>query len=149
MKTTAVLLLCIAALGLRAAETPVFKLVRTILLPGVKGHLDHFAIDANGRRLFVASLGNNTLEVVDTAAGKRLKSILGLSKPADVLYLAEQNQIAVANGDEGTFERIARFPARTGARTSFFSSDSEQLFLAVPSHDGQVAEIRIFSAGSN
>ncbi|MBI3416553.1 MAG: YncE family protein [Verrucomicrobia bacterium] len=102
MKTAASLLLCIAALGLRAAEPPALKLTRTIPLPGVKGRFDHFAIDARGKRLFVAALGNNTLEVVDLAAGKHLNSIAGLRKPTGVLCLAEQNQIIVANGDDGT-----------------------------------------------
>src|SRR5437867_9440011 len=104
MKTAATLLLCIAAFGLSAAEAPMLKLVKTIPLPGVKGRFDHFAIDAKGQRLFVAALGNNTLEVVDIAAAKHLKSITGLHKPTGVLYLAQPNQIAVANGDDGTLK---------------------------------------------
>ncbi len=80
------------------------KLISTIPLPGVRGRFDHFAIDAKGHRLFVAALGNNTLEVLDIAAGTRLRSISGLHKPTGVLYLASSNQIAVANGDDGTFK---------------------------------------------
>ncbi len=80
------------------------KLIQTIPLPGVTGRFDHFALDAKGRRLFVAALGNNTLEVLDVAAGQRLKSIAGLHKPTGVLYLANSNQIGVANGDDGTFK---------------------------------------------
>lgn len=80
------------------------KLIQTIPLPGVTGRFDHFAVDAKGHRLFVAALGNNTLEVVDVEAGQRLKSIAGLHKPTGVLYLAGPNQIAVANGDDGTFK---------------------------------------------
>jgi hypothetical protein len=80
------------------------KLVQTIPLPGVTGRFDHFAVDAKGHRLFVAALGNNTLEVLDIAAGQRLKSIAGLHKPTGVLYLASPNQIGVANGDDGTFK---------------------------------------------
>ncbi len=80
------------------------KLTQTIPLPGVTGRFDHFAVDAKGHRLFVAALGNNTLEVLDVAAGQRLKSITGLHKPTGVLYLASSNQIAVANGEDGTFK---------------------------------------------
>ena len=90
--------------GAGAAQTTTLKLVQTIPLPGVEGRFDHFAIDAKGHRLFVAALGNNTLEVLDIAAGQRLKSIAGLHKPTGVLYLASPNQIAVANGDDGTFK---------------------------------------------
>ena len=87
-----------------AAQTAALKLIQTIPLPGVTGRFDHFAVDAKGHRLFVAALGNNTLEVLDIAAGQRLKSIAGLHKPTGVLYLASPNQIAVANGDDGTFK---------------------------------------------
>jgi len=82
----------------------VLTLIQTVPLPGVTGRFDHFAIDAKGHRLFVTALGNNTLEVVDVAAGKRLKSIAGLHKPTGVLYLENSNQIGVANGDDGVFK---------------------------------------------
>src|SRR6266566_4954355 len=86
--------------GALAQETPALKLIKTIPLPGVKGRFDHFAADAKGGRLFVAALGNNTLEVLDVAAGKPLKSITGLHKPTGVVFLPEVNQIGVANGDD-------------------------------------------------
>jgi DNA-binding beta-propeller fold protein YncE len=92
------------ALGVCAQQPPTLKLIQTIPLPGVKGRFDHFAIDGKGQRLFVAALGNNTLEVLDVSAGNRIKSLAGLHKPTGVLYLAEQNRIAVANGDDGMFK---------------------------------------------
>src|SRR5689334_5921190 len=79
------------------------KLVNTIPLPGVKGRFDHFAMDANGHRLFVAALGNDTVEVIDVAAGKHLHSIPGLRKPTGIVFLPAENQIGVANGSDGTF----------------------------------------------
>jgi DNA-binding beta-propeller fold protein YncE len=104
MKLLASLLLCSAALCACAQEPTTLKLTKTIPLPGVQGRFDHFAIDTKRQRLFVAALGHNTLEVVDIAAGKHLKSIAGLHKPTGVLYLAEPNQIAIANGEDGTFK---------------------------------------------
>ena len=104
MKCFAFLLSCSVALCLHAQETATLKLAKTIPLPGVKGRFDHFAIDVKAHRLFIAALGNNTLEVVDIVSGKHLKSITGLHKPTGVIYLAEQNQIAVANGDDGTLK---------------------------------------------
>ncbi len=82
------------------------QLVQTIPLPGVKGRFDHFSIDAKGNRLFFAALGNNTVEVIDLAAGKRLHSIPGMSKPQGVLYLDDQDQIGVASGSDGTFKLL-------------------------------------------
>ena len=37
-------------------------------LPGVVGRLDHFTIDNKHRRVIVAGLGNNTIEVVGGAS---------------------------------------------------------------------------------
>jgi DNA-binding beta-propeller fold protein YncE len=89
--------------GIVAAQPAALKLTQTIPLPGVTGRFDHFAMDVKGHRLLLAALGNNTLEVLDIAEGKRLKTLTGLAKPTGVLFLADSNQIAVANGDDGTF----------------------------------------------
>jgi hypothetical protein len=110
MKTTKTILSTIVAtlaLSAQAADTPHLKLVQTIPLPGVKGRFDHFAIDTAGKRLFVAALGNNTLEVVDLAAGKRIRSLSGMSKPTGVLYLPDPNQVILANGDDGTLKILS------------------------------------------
>ncbi|MEY2410708.1 MAG: hypothetical protein QOF48_3378 [Verrucomicrobiota bacterium] len=104
MRTVATVALCIITLGLRAAEPPSLRLTKTIPMPGVRGRFDHFAIDTKGHRLFIAALENNTLEVLDLAAAKPPRSVAGLHKPTGVLYLTDPNQIAVANGDDGTFQ---------------------------------------------
>jgi DNA-binding beta-propeller fold protein YncE len=91
------------AISLQAAS-PALKLTQTMALPGVQGRFDHFAIDAKGKRLFVAALGNNTLETIDLAAGKRIQSVGGMSKPTGILYFPESNRIFVANGDDGTLK---------------------------------------------
>src|SRR5438552_13508992 len=98
--------LAMSALDASGAETHALRLIQTIPLPGVKGRFDHFAIDAKGNRLFVAALGNNTLEVIDLAAGKRIHSVSEMSKPTGVLYLPEPNQVLVANGDDGTLKLV-------------------------------------------
>jgi hypothetical protein len=106
MHTPALLLLGMLGFVFPAAQSAEMKPVQTIPLPGVKGRFDHFAIDLKGQRLFVAALGNNTLEVIDLVAGKRIQSIAGMSKPTGVLHLAGDNQIAVANGDDGTLKLV-------------------------------------------
>src|SRR5437762_811158 len=72
---------------------PPLKMVQTIPLPGVEGRIDHLSVDLKGQRLFVAALGNNTLEVVDLAQGKRIRSITGLREPQGVVYVPELDQI--------------------------------------------------------
>jgi DNA-binding beta-propeller fold protein YncE len=98
-----VMLACSTSAVLSAESGNALKFANTIPLPGVKGRFDHFAIDTNAHHLFVAALGNNTLEILDVAAAKRLHTIQGLRKPTGVVFLAPENQIGVANGDDGTF----------------------------------------------
>jgi len=76
--------------------------VETIPLDGVEGRIDHFGIDAKGKRLFVAALGNDTVEVVDLAAGKVTKHIRNLSTPQGVGFAPESNRLAVANDQDGS-----------------------------------------------
>src|SRR2546426_6733706 len=104
MNSILFILVCsVIASLLSAAEVPNLKLLHTVPLPGVKGRFDHCAMDVKGQRVFVAALGNDSLEIIDVANAKRLHSITGLRKPTGVLYLAGANQIGVANGGDGTF----------------------------------------------
>jgi hypothetical protein len=66
-----------AGLGRPAAADPAQPLVleQKIPLGEVSGRIDHLAIDLARERLFVAELGNNSLGVVDLAAGKLLRRI--------------------------------------------------------------------------
>ncbi len=77
-------------------------LVETIPLSGVEGRIDHFGLDAKGKRLFIAGLGNNTVEVVDLAAGKVVHQIKNLQGPQGISYAADVNRLAVANDRDGS-----------------------------------------------
>ncbi len=83
------------------AEQPDIKLEQTIPLPGVEGRIDHFALDATGKRLFVCALGNNTVEVLDLSKGERVHSIKGLGSPQGIVYLPEPNRLFAANDKGG------------------------------------------------
>ena len=85
------------------SDTPL-HLESTILLPGVQGRIDHMSFDPASGRLFVAALGNNTVEVIDTKGAKRIHTISGLHEPQGVLYLADVDRLYVANGDDGTLK---------------------------------------------
>src|SRR3954464_346890 len=102
MRNTLCVLLAALALLANAQQPEPLKQITTIALPGLEGRFDHCAMDTEGKRLFVAALGNNTLEVLDVAGGKRIESIKGLKKPTGVLYLKASREIVVANGDDGT-----------------------------------------------
>ena len=78
------------------------RMEREIPLPGVEGRIDHMAADAAGQRVFVAALGNGTLEIVDVAQGKRTAQIKGLKEPQGVAYVPESGAVYVAGGGDGT-----------------------------------------------
>src|ERR687885_1724513 len=59
-------------------DTSALRQNQSIPLPGVEGRIDHMAIDSQGGRLFVAALGNNTLEVINLTAGKVTDEIKNL-----------------------------------------------------------------------
>jgi DNA-binding beta-propeller fold protein YncE len=74
----------------------------TIPLAGVEGRIDHLAVDVAARRLFVAALGNNTVEVVDLDQSKRVRTVTGLDEPQGIAYVPSLGQLFVANGGDGT-----------------------------------------------
>lgn len=77
------------------------RMLQTIPITGVQGRIDHFSINVKGQRLFVAALGNNSVEVIDLSQGKRIRSIAGLKEPQGLLYVSDLNQLFVANGADG------------------------------------------------
>ena len=102
------------------------RLEKTIDLPGVQGRIDHLSIDVKGGRLFVAALGNNTLEVIDLKASKRSKTISSLKEPQGVLYVSETNQLYVANGDDGSV-RIFDGGSLALLKTLDYNDDADNL----------------------
>ncbi|HEY2989048.1 MAG TPA: YncE family protein [Candidatus Binatia bacterium] len=84
-----------------AGESAPLKLVQTIPLPNVEGRIDHMAVDLKGQRLFVAALGNNTVEIIDLRDGKRIRSITGLHEPQGVGFVPDLNKLFVANAKGG------------------------------------------------
>jgi DNA-binding beta-propeller fold protein YncE len=66
-----------------------------IMLPGVFGRIDHFGFDRKRGNLFIAALGNDTVEVVNNL--RRIHSITGLQQPQGVLYVEEFDRLAVSD----------------------------------------------------
>src|SRR5258705_13510624 len=67
-------------------EKQALRLVQTIPLPGVKGRLDHMGVDLDKKRLFVAAVANNTLEVVDLTGGEGVARFFGLKENQEALF---------------------------------------------------------------
>jgi len=109
------------------AGEPPLEPVATIEMPGVKGRIDHLSVDLKRHRLFVAALGNNTVEVLDVERQRHEKSLPGFGEPQGVLYLADPDRLYVANGtgerldilDGNSFasvKRIAKLPDADNVR---------------------------------
>lgn len=79
-------------------------LVQTIPLPNVSGRIDHMDVDIMGQRLFIAELGNNSVDIIDLKTSKRISSINGFHEPQGVAYIQDTNKIFVANGGDGTVQ---------------------------------------------
>lgn len=90
---------CVSAA--HAAGDPMLELVATIPLPNVKGRIDHLAIDLKGNRLYVAALGNDTVEVVNTAQNRHEKSLAGFGEPQGVVYVPAAQRLYIGNGTAG------------------------------------------------
>src|SRR5258708_11161547 len=80
-----------------SGQTPL-TLVGTIDLPRVEGRIDHLAADIAAQRLYVAALGNNTVEVVDLKSNTHLKSLPGFREPQGIAVVPDGKVVAVANG---------------------------------------------------
>ena len=104
-----VLIICTAALtqllssapGALAQNNPPLRLVQTIVMPNVKGRIDHMDVDLDGKRLFVAGIENGTMEVLDLNAGKWMRSISGFKTPTEMCYVRDLNKLCVASRDDG------------------------------------------------
>ncbi len=98
MRTSALLVVILSVMRQPSAQAPLV-LVRAIELPRVEGRIDHLAFDNRTGRLFVAALGNNTVEVLDVKGGTHLKSLTGFREPQGIAVVADPGWIAVANGE--------------------------------------------------
>ena len=95
--TLAATMIAVAAFQATSGQTPL-ALVGTIVLPGVEGRIDHLAVDTAAQRLYVAALGNNTVEVLDLKSSSHAKSVPGFREPQGIAVVPDAKLVAVANG---------------------------------------------------
>src|SRR5215472_4889625 len=110
----------------QAAQSNALRQVQTIPLPNVEGRIDHMSVDVQGQRLFMAALGNNTLEVIDLRAGTRITSIKDLREPQGIFFVPKENRLFVANGDDGTC-RVFDGSSYKLLQTVHFQSDADNV----------------------
>lgn len=109
-----------------------------IELPDVKGRIDHFGIDADGQRLFVAALGNNTVEVIDLKSNKHVRSLKGFAEPQGIQLVAAAKRIYVSNGkadrvdvlDAATYAVLKRIDGLGDADNIRYDAAAQLVYVA-------------------
>jgi YVTN family beta-propeller protein len=107
-----IIAIALASPAVRAEEP--LALDGTIPLTDTSGRIDHMAFDPGRKHLFVAELGNGTVDVVDAASRKVIHRISGLDEPQGLVYAPAADVLAVANGGDGMvrFYASGTFAAR-------------------------------------
>lgn len=130
------LVLSLAA-GAPSQEAPL-ELVRSIPMPDVSGRIDHLALDRGNHRLFVAALGNDSVEVVDLAKGERVASKRDLPEPQGIAFVPSSKRVLVACGGDGsvraldaaTLEELARVDVGEDADNLRLDLDAGRAWVA-------------------
>jgi DNA-binding beta-propeller fold protein YncE len=115
--------------GGRTTEVPPpLVLERTIALKGVTGRIDHLAVDLARKRLFVAELGNGTVDVIDLASGTVIHRIEGIKEPQGLGYAPAADILAVASAGDGSV-RLFHGAELSPAGTVDLANDADNIRL--------------------
>jgi len=122
------------------------------LPPGITGNYP-LALDEPGHRLFVGCRKPAELLTVDTQSGKMTVLAPIPGDADDLFYDATQKRIYVSGGEgsiavlDDAGKSLAAIPTAKGARTSLSVPELKRLFVAVPHHGKQQAELLVFRVG--
>jgi len=110
------------------------------------------ALDETSHRLFVGCRNPARLVVLNTDSGATIANVDISSDADDVFYDAKRHRLYLICGagkidiieqaDANTFKTAGRVDTANGARTGLFVPEQDSLFVAVPHHGSQAAEIR-------
>jgi DNA-binding beta-propeller fold protein YncE len=95
-------------------------------LPNVRGRIDHLSADLQGGRLFVAALGNHSIEVLDVHSAKLIRSVTGLEEPQGIYYDVNTNRLIAACRQDGAVKIFDGSSFQLLA-TAKFSGDADNL----------------------
>ena len=112
------------------------------------------ALDEANHRLFIGCRVPSKLVVLNTESGEVVAS-LGISgDPDEIFYDGKRHRLyaicgagyveIIEQADPNTYKPTAKVPTANGARTGLFAPERDNLFVAVPHHGSQAAEIRCY-----
>jgi DNA-binding beta-propeller fold protein YncE len=112
------------------------------------------ALDEANHRLFIACRNPAKLVVLNTDSGKVVTTLDITGDADDVFYDAKRRCLyaicgagyveIIEQADPNTYKPTAKVPTANGARTGLFVPERDNLFVAVPHHGSQAAEIRCY-----
>lgn len=140
--------------SIEIADKATRTVIATWLLP--KNTIENFpmALDEKDHRLFVGFWSAPTLYVYNTQTGRPIAN-LSMPQDADDIYYDPASQLILASCGQGylyvirqvnadAYMPLISLPTGPLARTSLFFPQAEEIFVAVPQHDGLSAQLLTF-----
>lgn len=140
LKSVSVLMVLFNSMWCQGQVSPSFQqmqLTSTIELSNVNGRIDHLAFDTAHQVLFVAALGNNTVEVVDLNNHKVIHTIKNLDEPQGLAFIPQNHCLVVANGGNGecdvyettNYQKISSFHLGSDADNVRYDSNENRIYV--------------------
>ena len=114
------------------------KLIQTISMPGLHdGDFDHFAVDVQGRLLFLTAEENAAVEVFDLNTNKLIHTISDLKAPHSLVYRADLKKLFVVDGDAAqvkvyqgdSYSPVGSIKLMDDADSSVFDSSTKYMYV--------------------
>jgi DNA-binding beta-propeller fold protein YncE len=111
------------------------------------------ALDESGHRLFVGTRNPGKLIVLDTESGKVVSSLPAPAMVDDMAYDSATKRIYYAGTlfvdvfqqrDADHYDRVGHVPGAFRAKTGILVPELNRYYLAVPHHEKQSAEVRVY-----
>lgn len=116
-------------------------------LPGYSGDFDHFAVDLQGNRLFLAAEDHGTLEVFDLHTGKHLRSVKGFETPHSIFPIPQTHRLLITDGSESiklldaeTLASVGTIKLHPGADSIGFDGSTGHLYVVTGGKDVKLKE---------
>jgi len=111
------------------------------------------AFDEDSHRLFVGTREPPKLVVLDSNSGKIVGSFAAAAMVDDMAYDSQRKRIYFAGTefldvfqqtDADHYDRVGHIPTAFRAKTAILIPELNKYYLAVPHHEKQVAELRVY-----
>ena len=111
--------------------------------PGYSGDFDHFGVDADGNRLWLAAEDHGTLELFNLRTGQHERTITGVETPHAIIYLPKANRLIVTDSGKGmtkvfdatTYKVVGHIALEPGADSAEYDPSTGHLYIVTGGKD--------------